>query len=82
MLFFLTFLPQFVDPRGEYQISSYLILGAIFIFTGTIWCLGLAYFSSLSFQNLRSNPKIKVLLNKVIGTIFMGMGIKLIKENT
>lgn len=80
-IFFLAFLPQFVDPKGEYQVFSYLLLGGTFIFTGTIWCLGVAYFSSLSSQNLRSNPKIKLLLNKVTGLIFMSMGVKLIKDN-
>lgn len=80
-IFFLAFLPQFVDPNGEYQIISYLFLGGTFISTGTIWCLGVAYFSSLSSQRVRSNPKIKILLNRVTGLIFMGMGIKLIREN-
>lgn len=80
-IFFLAFLPQFVDPKGEYQVFSYLFLGGTFVFTGTVWCLGVAYFSSLSSQKLRSNPKIKILLNKVTGLIFMSMGAKLIKEN-
>lgn len=80
-IFFLAFLPQFVDPKGDYLIFSYLFLGATFIFTGTIWCLGVAYFASLSSEKLRSNVKIRLLLNKITGLIFMSMGIKLIREN-
>src|SRR5687767_690097 len=38
-LFFLAFLPQFVDPAASSKVAAFLFLGAVFIFNGTIWCL-------------------------------------------
>ena len=38
-LFFMAFLPQFVAPDAESRILTFLFLGAVFIFNGTLWCL-------------------------------------------
>ena len=38
-LFFLAFLPQFVDVTSEHKALAFLLLGAIFIFNGMLWCL-------------------------------------------
>ena len=45
-LFFLAFLPQFIDPNYATNSLSFIILGLAFITTGTIWCLLLALFSA------------------------------------
>ena len=37
-LFFLAFLPQFVDADAPHKPAAFLSLGLIFVFTGTLWC--------------------------------------------
>ncbi|MFF2879261.1 LysE family translocator [Gottfriedia sp. NPDC057991] len=77
-LFFLSFLPQFIDTNASGPIP-FLILGLTFTFTGLLWCLFVAYFSSYFTKKLRGNQKIGVVLNKITGMIFIGMGIKLLQ---
>src|SRR5256885_16812974 len=38
-LFFLAFLPQFVDPGAPTKPLAFLFLGLVFIFNGTLWNL-------------------------------------------
>ena len=44
-LFFISFLPQFIDPHTTNTIIPFIKLGVTFTFTGTIWCLILANFA-------------------------------------
>ena len=77
-LFFLSFLPQFVDPQNHYGITPFLILGMTFIVTGTIWLLFLVYLSSQVTAFLRRESMAANLINKVCGSIYLLLGIKLL----
>ncbi len=76
-LFFLAFLPQFIDPNYVQSSLPFLILGVTFLLTGTIWCLILALFASKLSDRIRKNYKIKMWLDKITGGIFVALGIKL-----
>lgn len=76
-LFFLAFLPQFIDPNYVQSSLPFLILGVTFLLTGTIWCLILALFASKLSDRIRKNYKIKMWLDKITGGIFVVLGIKL-----
>lgn len=76
-LFFLAFLPQFINPTYQNTSLSFLILGTTFLATGTFWCLLLAVFSSKLSSKIRKNYKFKVWLDKITGGIFIALGIKL-----
>jgi RhtB (resistance to homoserine/threonine) family protein len=76
-LFFLAFLPQFIDPNYVQSSLPFLILGITFLLTGTIWCLTLALFASKLSNRIRKNYKIKMWLDKITGGIFVALGIKL-----
>ncbi len=76
-LFFLAFLPQFINPDYSQSFLPFLILGLTFVTTGTIWCLALAMFSSRLSNTIRKNYKIKKWLDKITGGIFIALGIKL-----
>ena len=80
-LFFLAFLPQFIDPNYVQSSLSFLILGITFLLTGTIWCLVLALFASKLSDQIRKNYKIKMWLDKITGGIFVALGIKLALMN-
>ncbi len=76
-LFFIAFLPQFIDPSSRHSIVPFLTLGLTFTLTGTIWCLVLATFAGSLSTRLRSRPAISNLLNKVSGTVLAALGLKL-----
>ncbi|PGZ96121.1 homoserine lactone transporter [Bacillus pseudomycoides] len=77
-LFFIAFLPQFIDTKASSPIP-FIILGLTFTITGLLWCLFISYFSSYVTKKLRGNQKIGIVLNKITGIIFIGMGLKLLQ---
>jgi len=76
-LFFLAFLPQFIDPASNMKIAAFMTLGLTFVTTGTIWCLVLAWFASSFSQRLRDNETVAQWLNRTAGAIFVFLGLRL-----
>ena len=76
-LFFLAFLPQFVAPTAESRVPSFLFLGGVFIFNGTLWCLVLVWGASAMSRRLRERPSSGQFLKRATGAIFVGLGIRL-----
>ena len=77
-LFFLAFIPQFINTNNSTPIP-FLILGFTFTLTGGLWCLIITNLASVATKKLRKNAKIEIILNKITGTIFIIMGLKLLK---
>ena len=75
-LFFISFLPQFIDPNKHNSVFSFLILGFTFTLTGTIWCLILAIFSAKIFRSLKNNGKIAQYINQFCGVVMISLGLK------
>jgi len=76
-LFFLAFLPQFIDPASHMKIAAFITLGLTFVTTGTIWCLVLAWFASSFSERLRNNETIAQRLNRTAGALFVFLGVRL-----
>ena len=76
-LFFLAFLPQFIDPASNMKIAAFITLGLTFATTGTIWCLVLAWFASNFSKRLRNNETIAQWLNRTTGALFVFLGLRL-----
>jgi len=76
-LFFLAFLPQFVDPTAASKTLAFLFLGAVFIFNGTLWCLVLALGASAAARRLRAAPSASTLIRRATGALFVGLGVRL-----
>ena len=76
-LFFLAFLPQFIDPASNMKLLAFLALGLTFVTTGTIWCLILAWFGSALSERLRENETIGQWLNRAAGALFVFLGARL-----
>jgi len=76
-LFFLAFLPQFIDAAAPSKTVAFLVLGLTFVTTGTIWCLILAWFSSAFSARLRQNPTVTAVLNRAVGSLFLFLGLRL-----
>lgn len=77
VLFFLAFLPQFIDPASNAKVLAFLTLGLTFVTTGTIWCLVLAWFASAFSERLRANETIGQWLNRAAGALFVFLGLRL-----
>ncbi len=73
-LFFLAFLPQFVDPTRGNPVVQVIVLGLLFNLSGTLVNLAVAVGSSRAAARLRTPGR---LLQRVTGTIFIGLGVRL-----
>ena len=76
-LFFISFLPQFINPHTTNSIVPFIKLGVTFTITGTIWCLILANFASVIFSKLNQNKKLSNYVNKTCGGVLIALGIKI-----
>lgn len=76
-LFFISFLPQFINPHTTNTIVPFIKLGLTFTITGTIWCLILANFASVIFSKLKQNKKLSNYVNKTCGGVLIALGIKI-----
>jgi threonine/homoserine/homoserine lactone efflux protein len=76
-LFFLAFLPQFIDPATNNKILAFVTLGFAFVTTGTIWCLILAWFASSFSDRLRASETVGQWVNRAIGALFIFLGARL-----
>jgi threonine/homoserine/homoserine lactone efflux protein len=76
-LFFLAFLPQFIDSNAPSKTLAFILLGLTFVMTGTTWCLVLAWFSSAFSARLRESPTVAGWLNRAVGSLFVFLGLRL-----
>jgi len=73
-VFFLAFLPQFVDTGYSVKWLPFVILGGIFISTGLVWGLVLASGAARVSASLRAMPTGAQRLRKGLGAVFVGLG--------
>lgn len=76
-LFFLAFLPQFVAPDAPSRVLSFLFLGTVFVFNGTLWCLVLVMAASALSGRLRRSTAGARRLRQATGAVFVGLGARL-----
>jgi threonine/homoserine/homoserine lactone efflux protein len=76
-LFFLAFMPQFIAADSPFKFAAFITLGVCFITTGTLWCLCLAWFSSLLGDRLRGSKTFADILNRTAGALFISLGARL-----
>jgi threonine/homoserine/homoserine lactone efflux protein len=76
-LFFLAFLPQFIDPASTSKVFAFLALGLAFVTTGTIWVLILAWFASSLSKRLRESELIGQWINRTVGAFLIFLGVRL-----
>ena len=65
-LFFLAFLPQFVEARFPHKPFAFILLGLIFIFNGTLWCLGVAAFAAKAAGRIKQSESVMVWINRAL----------------
>jgi threonine/homoserine/homoserine lactone efflux protein len=75
-LFFLAFLPQFVDSNRD-AVPQILALGLLFNTSGTLVNLGVALLASRATTWLRERERGALLLRRTTGAVFIGLGLRL-----
>jgi len=75
-LFFLAFLPQFVAAESAHKTLAFLVLGLIFITSGTLWCFGLAAFAARAAGRIRQSAGAMAWINRALGGLFVYLGIR------
>jgi threonine/homoserine/homoserine lactone efflux protein len=76
-LFFLAFVPQFIDTHAPHKALAFIVLGAIFNINGMLWCHALALFTAQARARLKPNPAVTQWLNRATGGLFVWLGVKL-----
>lgn len=76
-LFFLAFVPQFIDPASDHKALAFIVLGLIFNVNGMIWCHLLAWSSAQASRRVQQHPRLTLWLNRLAGGLFGYFGIKL-----
>jgi RhtB (resistance to homoserine/threonine) family protein len=76
-LFFLAFVPQFIDADAPHKALAFIVLGCIFNVNGMLWCNGLALFTAFASARLKVKPMVALWLNRVTGSLFLVLGARL-----
>lgn len=76
-IFFLAFVPQFIAADAAHKALSFVFLGCVFNFNGMLWCHFLAVMTASAGARIKASARLKLWLNRVIGGLFVTLGVKL-----
>jgi threonine/homoserine/homoserine lactone efflux protein len=76
-LFFLAFLPQFIDQRIPGKFAAFVSLGVILILFSLVWEGMLVFGSAKLAGYLAGNSALAKRMNRLAGTLFFGLGLRL-----
>jgi len=74
-LFFIAFLPQFVDARGGHAVAQIAMLAALFIVAGAVFLLALALAIGRIGDWLRARPGFWRVQRRIMGTTLGGLAL-------
>jgi len=76
-LFFLAFLPQFIDPDTTSTATSFLFLGFVFDVVGTLWNLVVARAAAQVARWAKGSGQLLDWIDRTIGAVFICLGLRL-----
>lgn len=76
-IFFLAFLPQFIDPARGSVVAQALVLGTMLNISGTIVNALVGIGAGGLGRRLARNPRAAKVLNWASGTVFLGLAVRL-----
>jgi len=79
-LFFLAFLPQFVQPENGSVMLQLTVLGIVFVLLGLVSTVVFALCAGRLGDFLRRNPTVLKWQGKVVGGIYCALGIRLAQQ--
>lgn len=77
-IFFLAFLPQFVNPEYGPIIPQMMVLGALFIVSTIVIFGGVSLLAGTFGEWLAKSERATKVLNRIAGSVFAGLALKLI----
>ena len=77
-IFFLSFLPQFIDPHSSHVKEEIAFLGLWFDLQGTLVLVLVATVTGFFSQVLQKNAAFWGWQNKITGLILLGLGVKML----
>ena len=86
-LFFLAFVPQFIDPRATDPALAFALLGAVFVVNGTLVTGAVGTLAAVAARRLRAGDRPLVgraaaSLSRVLGAGFVALGLRLALEDS
>lgn len=76
-LFFLALMPQFISAASTTKVAAFLVLGLSFMALGLVWTVILAVAAASLRGMFLRRPSMSNVLNKVAGSMFIGLGLRL-----
>lgn len=77
LLFFISFFPQFVTPGGDHHTASFLVLGLTYALVAFLTDATFAMLAGSAAGGISRNKRMQNLMNRVVGGIFIALGIRL-----
>ncbi|APR37332.1 LysE family translocator [Paraburkholderia sp. SOS3] len=77
VLFFVSFFPQFVSAGTDHKVIAFLALGVVFVLMSTVWNSFVAWVAGSVTRRFSGKPGVKKWLDRVVGSAFVGLGVKL-----
>lgn len=77
LLFFISFFPQFVVPGGEHQTVSFLVLGLTYALVAFSIDATFALLAGSASDSMSRNRSLQKLMDRVVGGVFIALGIRL-----
>ena len=78
-IFFTSLLPQFVDPGHPVLLPS-LALGSVFVLMTVLWLSAYCLIAARAAATLQ-RPRVRAALDRVTGTVLIGLGVRLALEH-
>lgn len=78
VLFFLSFLPQFVAPAQGNVPSQLAMLGVVFTLQAAVLFGALGWFAGSIGQWLQRRPRAGLWLDRLAGVVFVGLGLRMV----
>lgn len=78
-LFFLAFLPQFINENNQYGILPFILLGISFCITSSIYGIILAIFSGEVLKFFNKDSKFSSKMKKISGIIYILLGVGILR---
>ena len=77
VLFFFAFLPQFVDPKSPHPTADLVFLGVLYAAMGLVVKAGVGLAAGSLSERVLRKPRAMLWINRVSGTILIGLGLRL-----
>ena len=80
-MFFLAFLPQFIDPHATHKAIAFVFLGCVFNFNAGLWNLCVAWTAARMARSVKNSRAWRIWINRAIGAVFIFLGARLATAN-